>query len=304
MIPTYHCARYLRETLESVLAQDPGPERMQIEVVDDCSTADDPEQVVREVGEGRVGFFRQPRNMGHVGNFNTCLTRARGQLVHLLHGDDGVRDGFYATLGKAFQEAPEIGAAFCRYIKMDERGHWRTLAPLQQPESGILSDGLLRLASRQRVQPPSIAVRRSVYESCGGFDERFTCAGEDWEMWVRIAARYPIWYEVQPLACYRVHHGSLTGRSKRSGANIRDSRLAIRIFGRVLPPAFAGRATRAAREAAGLWALALAEQMVQAGERRSAYTQIREAVVSSRSPRVVARLAQVLMRGMLQAFRT
>jgi glycosyltransferase involved in cell wall biosynthesis len=45
MIPTHNCARYLRETLTSVLAQDPGPDVMQIEVVDDHSTKDDPEQV-------------------------------------------------------------------------------------------------------------------------------------------------------------------------------------------------------------------------------------------------------------------
>jgi|SRR5581483_9724411 len=38
LIPTYNCANYLRETLASVLAQDPGPAVMQIQVVDDCST--------------------------------------------------------------------------------------------------------------------------------------------------------------------------------------------------------------------------------------------------------------------------
>ena len=64
MIPTYNCAGYLRETLASVLAQDPGPEAMQIEVVDDASTRDDPEAVVREFGGSRVGFFRQPENVG------------------------------------------------------------------------------------------------------------------------------------------------------------------------------------------------------------------------------------------------
>ena len=46
MIPTFNCAKYLRQTLESVLVQDPGTEQMQIEVVDDCSTKDDPEAVV------------------------------------------------------------------------------------------------------------------------------------------------------------------------------------------------------------------------------------------------------------------
>jgi GT2 family glycosyltransferase len=58
MIPTYNCANYLAQTLESVLAQDPGPERMQIEVIDDCSTKDDPEAVVREIGKGRVSFLQ------------------------------------------------------------------------------------------------------------------------------------------------------------------------------------------------------------------------------------------------------
>src|SRR4051812_35395473 len=86
MIPTYHCAQYLRKTLGYVLEQDPGPELMQIEVVDDHSTRDDPEAVVRSMAGDRVTFYRQPQNVGHTRNFNSCLQRARGQLVHLLHG--------------------------------------------------------------------------------------------------------------------------------------------------------------------------------------------------------------------------
>src|SRR5690349_2719971 len=103
MIPTYHCARFLGKTLESVLTQDPGPEMMQIEVVDDGSTLDDPERVVEEIGQGRVAFYRQPQNVGHTKNFETCLKRARGQVVHLLHGDDYVLPGFYQKLQVAFE---------------------------------------------------------------------------------------------------------------------------------------------------------------------------------------------------------
>ena len=104
MIPTYNCARYLGATLRSVLTQDPGPEAMHIEVVDDHSTADDPEDVVARLGRGRVAFHRQPENVGVVGNLNTCLQRSRGELVHVLHGDDRVLDGFYWTLDKRLRE--------------------------------------------------------------------------------------------------------------------------------------------------------------------------------------------------------
>ena len=85
MIPTYNCANYLRETLASVLAQDPGPEAMQIEVVDDHSTRDDPAATVKELGRGRVQFYRQTRNLGYIKNFETCLQRSRGKIIHLLH---------------------------------------------------------------------------------------------------------------------------------------------------------------------------------------------------------------------------
>lgn len=85
MIPTYNCANYLRETLASVLAQDPGSDVMQIEVIDDCSTKDDPKAVVEELGKGRVGFYKQPQNVGFIRNFETCLQRSRSHSIHLSY---------------------------------------------------------------------------------------------------------------------------------------------------------------------------------------------------------------------------
>jgi glycosyltransferase involved in cell wall biosynthesis len=122
MIPAFNCAQYLRETLESVLAQDLGPEQMQIEVVDDCSTKDDPEAVVNEIGRGRVLFHRKPANAGAVRNFNTCIERSRGHLVHILHGDDFVEEGFYRKFTAAFEASPDCAAIFCRLFHVDENG--------------------------------------------------------------------------------------------------------------------------------------------------------------------------------------
>ncbi|NJL21213.1 MAG: glycosyltransferase [Leptolyngbyaceae cyanobacterium SM1_3_5] len=285
MIPTYNCADYLRQTLTSVLAQDPGADVMQIQVVDDHSTLDDPEAVVKELGQGRVEFYRQPQNVGHTRNFATCLLRSRGHLIHLLHGDDCVLNGFYVTLQRAFAERPEIGAAFCRQIYMDEHGHWQEFSPLEQAESGVLATWLEKIAVYQRIQTPSIVVRRSVYEQLGGFDQRLAWA-EDWEMWVRIAAHYPCWYEPQPLAAYRMHSASSTGRHACTGENIRDLVRAIEIIKSYLPEVHADALPQCSREHWAFYARWLAYQMLSQGKLEGAIAQVQAGIICGQSLKV------------------
>jgi hypothetical protein len=298
MIPTYNCANYLRETLASVLAQDPGPEVMQIEVVDDHSTKDDPAAVVEELGRGRVGFYRQPENVGHTRNFQTCLERSRGKLIHQLHGDDCVRDGFYRKMQQAFEEKPELGAAFCRHIFMDEQDHWQCISSLLQPESGVLSNWLERIVVKQYIQTPSIVVRRDVYESLGGFDRRLVYY-EDWEMWVRIATCYPVWYEVEPLAVYRLHSASNSGRRMRTGENVRDVRRGLEIVQSYLPDYLpqtsVSKLLNENREYSALCSLETARQMLSIGDTEGGTAQIREALKCSHSLRVIQKLGDILL---------
>jgi hypothetical protein len=299
MIPTYHCAPYLRETLSSVVAQDPGPERMQIEVIDDHSIHDNPAAVVEELGHGRVGFYQQLENVGHVRNFETCLQRSRGELIHLLHGDDYVRDGFYRKMQRVFERNPGTGAVFCRYILMDEQSHWTTISHLEQPESGVLHNWLERIAAGQRIVTPSIVVRREVYEKLGGFDRRIVCCGEDWEMWVRIATHYPVGYEVEPLAVYRykpLH--SLT--PSRVIQIMQDMRMAAEIIQSYLPShlphSIAHKLINKARESYACWPLTMAGEMLAEGNIVGGVTQIREILKSSCAPRVIARVMRQLLR--------
>jgi len=294
MIPTFNCAHFLRQTLESVLLQDPGPDMMQIEVVDDRSTLDDPAAVVAEVGRGRVAFYRQPRNVGHTRNFETCLKRARGKVVHLLHGDDYVLDGFYWKLQLAFESQPQIGAAFCRQIFIDDSGKQEAYSPLEQLESGVLTNGLELLALEQRIMTPSIVVRREAYERLGGFDNRLICT-EDWEMWVRIAAQYPIWYETEPLAAYRMHSSSNTGRHVRNADDIRYTRMAIEMFKSYLPEDKAAQISNKARETYAFSALDKAYSLFLERDRFGMLAQGREAIYLSRSPRVLRQIGSLIL---------
>ena len=294
MIPTFNCAGHLRKTLRSVLAQDPGPHIMQIEVVDDHST-DSPESVVQELGNGRVQFYRQPKNVGITQNFYTSIARSRGYLVHLLHGDDCVHDGFYARMQEAFVDRPNIGAAFCRHFFIDSEGEKLSISALEQPSSGILDNWLERLAEEQRIMTPSIVVRREAYEELGTFDSRLVCT-EDWEMWVRIAARYPVWYEIEPLASYRMHDNSNTGRHMHTAEDVRYTRLAIEMFKSYLPVERAESIARRARDAHALSAVNNAGALWRMQDRTGAIAQLREALKLAHSLKVIVALTRLFMR--------
>jgi hypothetical protein len=271
MIPSYNGASRIEGALASVLTQDPGPVAMQIEVVDDGSTEGDTEAVVRRLAGDRVSFHRQPHNVGHSANFNTCIERAEGEVVHILHDDDAVRPGFYAALEPALREHPEVGAAFVRTIYADADGHWRAFSPLERATPGVIDDWLRRIASGQRVTTPSFVVRRSTYEAVGGFG--VPTYGEDWEMWVRIATRFPVWFEPQPLAVYRMERpGSLSGDVRGTAGPARFMLEVTDVVASYLPtymdPAAADAALARARRTYARWAVAAAADLARAGHRR------------------------------------
>lgn len=235
MIPTYNCTYYLKETLESVLNQYQGAERMEIWVVDDHSTYDSPLDVINSLGNGVIKFFRQEQNVGQLKNFATCLNLAKGKIIHLLHGDDFVHPGFYEKLEKPLLQDDSIGAAFCRHEFVDENSKILFRSEQLASQEGVLLEFLSTIASKQVIQTPSIIVKREIYEKIGGFN--LTLKGcEDWEMWIRIASHgYKFHYEPQILASYRLRQTSNSGTSYAKGRFIDDVLESMKIYLDYLP---------------------------------------------------------------------
>ncbi len=233
MIPAYNCSEYLKIALQSVLDQDPGKEIMQIEVIDDCSTDLNVEALVNSLGQNRVGYFRQPCNVGSLRNFETCLNRATGERVHLLHGDDLIKPGFYREINSLFDQYPDAGAAFTNHYSLNEDGREMALMKKLQNQSGLLENWPERIAIMNFIQPPSIVVKRAVYEHLGGFfGARF---GEDWEMWNRIAQYYKFAYSPLRLASYRTHIDNITTQTSITGENIIDISYFIDVIQNYIP---------------------------------------------------------------------
>jgi glycosyltransferase involved in cell wall biosynthesis len=275
MIPTYNRTEHLERALSSVLSQDPGNEEMQIEVVDNASDVDDPEPLVRRLGGDRVSFARQPRNIGAIGNWNSCIERSRGEWVHILHSDDVVFPGFYARLKTGLERMDQVGAAFCRHVTIDGSERQLQVSDLERPTPGILPALIEKIGVSSMIQCASIVVRRSVYEKLGGFRPDLPYAA-DWEMWKRISAQYPVWYEPEILAAWRLHPRSYSTAMMRSAGNVIDALQCIEISYSLLPPDRADAISRKAREWVFRVALNGAADCLGAGDLKGALNQFRE----------------------------
>jgi glycosyltransferase involved in cell wall biosynthesis len=271
MIPAYNCAKYLRPCLESVLAQDPGIDRMEIEVVDDHSTEDDPEAVVREVGKGRVKCHHKARNEGVTANFNTCVQRSSGQLVHILHGDDYVLPGFYRTIEDLTARHPAVSFFHTRALVVDDAGNTEGTSP---PIENLESPGN-EVASFYYANPfrtAGVVIRRAFYEKQGGFNPKFVHVA-DWEMWVRAVFLGTGVCSNETLAIYRSFAGNDTSRLVRTGTNLIDC---LRLADHWVACGMPGFDLRSFRDmiatAASIWG----ERFRQAGdtEAHSAYVRI------------------------------
>ena len=222
MIPAYNPSKdYLEQMLQGVLDQDPGPEHMQIEVVDDGSPMVDVAVLVREIAGDRVNVYCSPVNHGLAGCWNSCIERARGEWVHILHQDDLVLPGFYNCFELLIQSNQELDAAYSRYLFADADGHWKVISRLEMRVAGELKEFDRMIATSQCVQCAAVVVKRSTYQRLGGYRDDIPYV-LDWEMWCRIAAVGRWGYVPQPGAVYREHLQSETERLRRSGKIIPD----------------------------------------------------------------------------------
>jgi glycosyltransferase involved in cell wall biosynthesis len=294
----YNGGRFLRETLKSVMIQALPEREMQIEVVDDCSTDVDVQALTREIGKGRIGYFRQPYNVGSLRNFATCLHLAKGHHVHLLHCDDLVLDGFYEHMIKLFTTYPHIGAAFCRYRELDEGGKVTDVREAEAPVPCVLENWLLRLADRNRIGSASIVVKRSVYENLGSFYGVHT--NTEWEMWVRIASKYSFAYSPAVLASCRRHVGSATRQALLQGVYLRDMETLMKKVSDHLPKEQRPEALMRSKRYYAHQAVKMTKQMwMQHKNVRGVLTQMRKAWNMHKDPIIAIEIVRAFIRLLL-----
>lgn len=296
MVTVYDRPQNVERVLGSVLSQDDG--QMQIAVVCDHSDPTTQQRIATEtqrMGRGRVEFLPEPIRVGHPHIFNRCIELARGCWVHILHDDDWVEPGYYRSLRSGIEAEPSAGAAFCQH-SIVERGPkkpttWHSWVERETP--GLVANWLERIALECRVQFSSMAVRRDVYQAVGGFCPDAQSAF-DWEMWARIAARYPVYYVPETLVGVGRDDTAESSRLMRSGEQVQHAFTAIEVMERHLPPGVAGRLAKKARDRIAGYSLDVAQQYLARGDAAAALANLRSAVQGRPSLRTWRHLADVL----------
>ena len=202
IIPTHNRASSLKEAIDSVLAQD--SHDFEIIVVDDGSTDNSVEilesyEQICVVRQNHKGVSRA-RNAG--------IALAAGRLITFLDSDDLWLPGKLSAQVAFFNTHPD--AMICQTGETWIRNGIRVNPKKRHKKhSGMIFERCVELCI---VSPSAVMMRRCLFEKIGRFDETLPVC-EDYDLWLRVACRFPIYFIDVPLVIKRGGHpDQLSGR--------------------------------------------------------------------------------------------
>jgi glycosyltransferase involved in cell wall biosynthesis len=197
IIPTFNYGRYVGTAVESVLAQT-HPD-VEVVVVDDGST-DSTASVLVPFGP-RIRLIRQSQ-MGVAAARNRGVRESTGDLLAFLDADDYWHVRKLERQVAAHGSSPNAGLVHCGIQLVDEHG--RDSGVRQEGISGLDATSLLLMESSVLGGGSGALIPRPVFEEAGGFDERMSTSA-DYDLYVRIASRWPVVLIPDLLVYYRLH---------------------------------------------------------------------------------------------------
>lgn len=235
-IPTFNGARWIRQCLDSALAQSYKP--IEILVIDDASS-DGSVELVRSLKDERIRIIANERNKGMINNWNACIEQARGLLIKLLFQDDILYPDCIEKLMRLFLKHENLGLVFSpRKIIVEgnvddkaSRAWLNTYSVLHTHFNSIeqVNDGRRLFAQYLRKgfrgnwigEPSSVLVRKECFSHLGLFNQNLyqVC---DIEMWLRIMFFYDIGFVDEKLSAFRFHPDSMSTSNIRSRRNCLD----------------------------------------------------------------------------------
>jgi len=209
VIYSYNFERFLKESIESILAQTLLP--YEILICDDHST-DKSWDIICKYSENYpelIKSYRHKKNIGMTANGNFGFKKIKGGLISWLDGDDRWLPTKLELEWKALRNYPGAKIAYSNVYIIDYHGNRQRIWDDGKYPAPPIGDAFVQIFSR-RFFPNSTSVfrnhlmYRSVFDEIGYLDENLEIY-IDWDFKIKATAKYPIVYSGVPLVEYRVH---------------------------------------------------------------------------------------------------
>jgi glycosyltransferase involved in cell wall biosynthesis len=200
LMPVYNPGRFLREAVESVLAQ--RYPAFELVAIDDASS-DGSYEWLSELAarDTRVRVFRQPRNLGIVAARNRAFREARADSVYfaIFDSDDVALPDRLARQVTFLESHPDHALIGGQTLIIDAES-----APVGIRRYPLHYAQICSVITRYNpIAQPAVMLRRSMLEATGEYSEDFPRC-QDYELWLRLAAQHPIANLDVPVIKYRV----------------------------------------------------------------------------------------------------
>ena len=211
IVPCYRYGHFLRECVESVLAQ--SVKNVRVLIIDDASpdnTAEVAADLVKK--DPRVNFLRHAVNKGHIATYNEGIEWVSADYMLLLSADDYLLPGALNRSANLMDAHPEVGFTFGRAITLDDRGTKRQTQTVTDKADQRILTGMefIELSGSRNIVPtPTAVVRTELQKRLGGYLPELPHSG-DMELWLRFAAHASVGMSEAYEAVYRRHAGNMS----------------------------------------------------------------------------------------------
>ena len=212
VMPVYKAAKFVREAVESALAQTMPDFEL---VIADNQSPDGTFEILSKMAakDPRIKLERNERNLGMYGNHNRVVERARAPWVKILHGDDRLHPNCLERLLAEVERNPGVDLFLTNYDRgPGVAGHYA-----KNPEAVAVGDGSIRIAGVEALRdtvwnrgipilfltPTASFFRREAFAAVGPFREDMMSS--DLRHWALMAFRSDVVWVGEPLCTYREH---------------------------------------------------------------------------------------------------
>ena len=179
--PSFNQGQYLEETILSVLNQD--YPALEFFIIDGGST-DSSVEIIKKYAH-RLTYWESKPDRGQSHAINKGFRMASGEIVAWLNSDDLLAPGALKVVAQAWQQNPGLGLISGQTEIIDQAG--KPTGNIFGSEPNVINS---LLSSENPISQPSTFFSTSALKEVGFLDETLHMS-MDWDLWLRIGARYP-----------------------------------------------------------------------------------------------------------------